>query len=167
MTEVANAHGESRCRVVLRWLAVFAWACLIFFVSSRTGSNLSSDMGVFSGIYEALMAFQERWMGSHADLVNSTAHFCEYTVLGALLANALRLRLPLGLAFFVAVLCASGYGCTDEIHQLFVPTRMCDPLDWLVDTAGATLGSAIVVLVAKRKRVKSRSVHACGVKPSE
>ncbi|MFR0868308.1 MAG: VanZ family protein [Adlercreutzia sp.] len=36
---------------------------------------------------------------------------------------------------FIAIACASLYGVSDEVHQLFVPERMCDPVDWMVDTA--------------------------------
>jgi VanZ family protein len=36
---------------------------------------------------------------------------------------------------------ASAYGITDELHQAFVPLRMPDPMDWLVDTVGAAVGA--------------------------
>ena len=38
---------------------------------------------------------------------------------------------------------ASLYGISDEIHQIFVPGRTADPIDWLVDTCGAALGAFI------------------------
>jgi VanZ family protein len=40
----------------------------------------------------------------------------------------------------MAVALASAYGITDELHQLFVPGRVSDPVDWLVDTLGAIVG---------------------------
>ncbi len=33
---------------------------------------------------------------------------------------------------------------TDELHQLFVAGRHCDPVDWLVDTLGAAVGVFVV-----------------------
>ena len=35
------------------------------------------------------------------------------------------------------------YGASDEIHQFFVPTRSCDPFDWLADSLGALLAVAL------------------------
>ena len=108
-------------------------------------------LGLFSRIFQDLKALQAQLLGPEVDVVSSIAHFCEYTVLGALLANALRCHMPLRRACLVAVACASLYGASDEFHQLFVPGRMCDPMDWLVDTAGAALGSGLAYLQLRRK----------------
>lgn len=32
------------------------------------------------------------------------------------------------------------YGLLDELHQLFIPGRSCDMMDWLADGIGVTLG---------------------------
>lgn len=130
-------------RIALRWVLVAAWACFIVFMSSNTGSNLSGDLGFFSELYRGLKDVQQSLFGPGVDLLSPAAHFCEYTMLGFLLANALRLHMPLARACLVAIACASFFGVTDEIHQYFVPERMCDPLDWLVDTLGASLGALI------------------------
>ena len=89
-------------------------------------------------------------------MLSSIAHFCEYTVFGALLANALRCHMPLGRACVLAIVCGSLYGVTDEFHQLFVPGRMCDPLDWLVDTAGSGLGSGLAWLALGHRAPRAR-----------
>lgn len=83
-------------------------------------------------------------------MLSPAAHFCEYAILGFLLANALRLHIPLARACLVAIACASLFGVTDELHQYFVPGRMCDPLDWLVDTLGASLGALVARAVFSR-----------------
>lgn len=120
-------------------------------MSSNTDTGLNDDLGLFSRIFQDLKALQAQLLGPEVDVVSSIAHFCEYTVLGALLANALRCHMPLRRACLVAVACASLYGASDEFHQLFVPGRMCDPMDWLVDTAGAALGSGLAYLQLRRK----------------
>lgn len=70
-------------------------------------------------------------------------HAVEYAVLGALCYRAIRgsgneswkqQAIP------AAVLLASLYGVSDEVHQAFVPFRESSWLDWLADTVGATLG---------------------------
>lgn len=136
---------------LISWALVVVWAGFIFFMSSNSDTGLNEGLGLFSRIFQDLKALQAQLFGSDADVISSLAHFCEYTVFGALLANALRCHLPLGRACVLAIVCASLYGVTDEIHQLFVPGRMCDPMDWLVDTLGASLGSGLAFLWLRRR----------------
>lgn len=147
-----TVHKQSTRFVVVSWVAVAAWACFIFFMSSNTSTGLNEGLGIFSSIYRAMQDVQASILGPDADVLSSIAHFCEYTVFGALLANALRCHMPLRRACLVAIACASLYGVSDEFHQLFVPGRMCDPVDWMVDTAGATLGSGIFYAVQRKRK---------------
>jgi VanZ family protein len=41
----------------------------------------------------------------------------------------------------LAILTASAYGLTDEVHQAFVPLREAGWQDWLADTIGATVAA--------------------------
>lgn len=149
-----------RRAVVLSWAAVAAWAVFIFCMSANTGSNLEHGGGIVSQVFQWLKALQGQVLGPDVDAVNPAAHFCEYAVFGALLANAWR---RLGgrtgaaapwLAVVPAVVCASLYGVTDELHQYFVPGRACDPVDWLVDTSGATLGAVLFAVIASRAKAR-------------
>ena len=148
----ATAMGMTRRFALVSWLAVVVWAGLIFYMSTNSGDDLHEGMGLFSTVYEALMAAQEQLLGEGVDVLSPLAHFCEYTVFGALLCNALRCHMPLRRAVVVAVVCASAYGVTDEIHQLFVPDRMCDPLDWVVDTIGGLTGALLLRFAALRRK---------------
>lgn len=97
-------------RRVLPWLPAAAWAATIFWLSSRP--TLPAP-----------------------DVANldKAAHFGAYAVLGGLLAFAAhRSRLPVGFAIVLGVL----YGASDEVHQMFVPGRSPDVLDWAADAAG-------------------------------
>ncbi|MEG0621158.1 MAG: VanZ family protein, partial [Raoultibacter sp.] len=120
--------------VIISWVLVVAWALFIFFMSSNTGDGLNQGLGVFSGIYRWMQSIQLDLLGPGVDVLSSMAHFCEYAVFGILWANALRCHMSLSKACLLAIVCASLYGVTDEFHQLFVVDRMCDPLDWLIDT---------------------------------
>jgi len=140
-------------RAVLSWAAVVVWAGIIFWASAHTGSDLDSGPGLLAVAKRALKAALAGALGPDAD-VSPIGHFAEYLVFGALLLNALRRHLAPRHAALLAVLLASAYGVSDEVHQLFVPGRMCDAADWLVDTAGATLGVALLAL-APRAREKS------------
>lgn len=105
------------------------WMGVIFGLSSMSGSSVP---GRFS----------------------TAAHFVVYAILGALYLWALphsERAWPTALA---AVALASLYGVTDEFHQSFVPGRMPDPADWLVDTAGAL--SAVLLIVGVRRVLAAR-----------
>jgi VanZ family protein len=84
-------------------------------------------------------------------LYDKLLHAAEYAVLGALLVPALRLA---GLrpvpALVAAVLVASFFGATDEIHQFFVPGRNADVADWLADALGAAIGALGATLALRR-----------------
>jgi VanZ family protein len=101
------------------WAPVVLWAGLIFALSSIP------DLGTGLGTWDLVL--------------RKLAHAAEYGVLGALAFRALR-SAP------AALLLASAYAVTDEVHQAFVSGRHGSPLDWLVDTAGAFFG---VVLAAR------------------
>jgi VanZ family protein len=88
-------------------------------------------------------------------LQDKLLHGVEYAVLGGLLVRALRLAgLRPGVALVAAVVIASAYGATDELHQAFVPGRSSEVADWLADTLGATVGA---VLVAAALRLPGRA----------
>ena len=89
-------------------------------------------------------------------IVRKGAHFCEYAGLGMLLALALyiqtgRHKIP------AAVLCASLYAATDEVHQLFVEGRACRWQDWAIDTAGALVGALVLLLAVLAARQIERA----------
>lgn len=157
--------GASSRTTGASWAAVLAWAAFIFLMSANTGDSLDHGGGIVSALYQLLKEAQASVLGPGFDLVNPIAHFCEYAVFGALLANALRLNLPArtgarpvggafspGAVVALAVALASLYGVTDELHQLFVPGRSSDPADWLVDTCGSLVGALLLCAFCRRAR---------------
>jgi VanZ family protein len=67
-------------------------------------------------------------------------HFGAYGVLGAALAWGASRR---ALAPVLAALIGIAYGASDEIHQMFVPGRFPDMLDWVADSLGVAAGVAL------------------------
>lgn len=118
-------------RTVL-WALVAAWAAVIFAFSSIPGSNVPGRYG-------------------------SLAHFTEYALLGGLLYHALRVDRSPAVAYVVATIVASAYGLTDEFHQSFVPLRVPDAMDWLIDTVGALSGATISAAAGRLASLKRRS----------
>ena len=153
MTSQERKHRTST--YVLSWAAVVAMAALIFWMSANTGQQINHGLGIISAIKGALASAGTALFGHDVD-VSPVGHFAEYLVFGALLFNALHLHLGANRALTVALatVIASLYGVSDELHQIFVPERSCDPADWAVDTIAAFVG-AMIVFVAMNARSKA------------
>jgi VanZ family protein len=84
-------------------------------------------------------------------------HAILYSGLAALIVRALAggWRRFGGVTAVAAVLYSMLYGVSDELHQLFVPTRMADVNDLAADTVGAAVAVVLLYAVhAVRARVK-------------
>ncbi len=125
-------------------------AGIIFWMSANTGSSINQGLGIISALKAFLSSIAFSLTGHEVD-VSPIGHFVEYFIFGVLLLNALRFHMPLSRAVLLAIIIGSAYGITDEFHQLFVPERSCDPMDWLVDTIAIALGAALCRLAIKNR----------------
>ena len=108
------------------WMPVALYAGAIFFLSSQSHPE------------EQLPSFLLK------DVSDKVLHTVEYAVLGGLCYRAFRWGLSgqvAARALIIAIVTASLYGVTDEVHQLFVPFRESSWQDWLADTIGAVIGA--------------------------
>jgi VanZ family protein len=82
-------------------------------------------------------------------------HFCSFAILGGLLTSGLALRNGWQWTWALwAVAIAAVYGIVDELTQIPVG-RTADPLDWLADVMGATMGACAAGLlceIVRRRR---------------
>lgn len=102
--------------LLARWAAVLAWMAFIFALSATPDLRVSPDQLV--------------------DLVlRKLGHMGVFGILALLIAWAWPWRRPL----LAALLLATAYAASDEIHQLFVAGRTGDPLDVAIDVAGAAI----------------------------
>ena len=77
-------------------------------------------------------------------------HLIGYVILSALLLRALsggRIAGVTWRAAILAILSSTLYGVSDEFHQSFVPGRTPDIFDVMADATGATIGSALGVIL--------------------
>jgi VanZ family protein len=89
-------------------------------------------------------------------------HAVEYAVFGALCYRALRGSghdVWRQQAIPAAILLASLYGISDEVHQAFVPFRDSNWLDWLADTVGATLGAVGLSRITQATVARAKPVR--------
>ena len=105
----------------LRWVAVLAWASLIFALSGTP--RLDTGLGTWDLI------------------LRKAAHVSAYAVLGLLLARVL----PPIAAWLAGVV----YAASDELHQHFVPGRHGAPLDVAIDAVGLLLGILLLRRLAQ------------------
>jgi VanZ family protein len=78
-------------------------------------------------------------------------HLLAYGGLGFLLNLSLRIQNKISIvkkySAWFTILIVSTYGALDELHQLFIPDRACDILDWTSDTIGVIIGVSIMTLL--------------------
>ena len=122
------------------WLPPIAWMGMIFLFSSQAKVQVSD-------VYVLQFTFFK------------SLHMIEYGILSALLYRAFKNtgNRPLWQNLYLAWLLAASYGMTDEIHQVFVPTREGRMRDIVIDSIGAGLILFLLwryVLTAK-KRLKN------------
>jgi VanZ family protein len=105
------------------WGPVCGYAVLIFYLSAQPHPETHVPFVTY---------FSDKFL-----------HAVEYAVFGALCYRAIRGSgndVWRQQAIPAAILLASLYGVSDEVHQAFVPFRDSSWLDWLADTVGAVLG---------------------------
>jgi VanZ family protein len=113
LARIEGEYSAVNTAVVLRWLAVVAWAAVIFALSSIP--SLSTHLGTWDL------------------LLRKCAHMTEYAILAVLLVLATGSRAA---AFALAV----AYACSDEWHQTFVRGRHGSPVDVGIDAVGVLIG---------------------------
>ena len=113
-------------QVLWYWVPVALYAGTIFYLSAQ--SHPEDDLPSF--------LFEE--------VSDKVLHAVEYAGLGGLCYRAFRWGVSgqvASHALLFAIVTASLYGMTDEMHQLFVPFRESGWQDWLADTIGAVIGA--------------------------
>lgn len=139
---------------------------IIFAFSSQNGeqssrvsqSFLKYIMNHFIQIMPAnLWSFLENY-------IRKVAHFTIYGFLGIFAALASKeykendsKRLKKWMLFAVPWGIAVCYAITDEFHQYFVPGRACMFRDVCIDSMGAAVGIAVVLLISCLKKKKTIS----------
>jgi VanZ family protein len=108
------------------WMPVAFYAGAIFYLSSQPHPEEQLPSFLFKEVSDKVL------------------HAVEYAILAGLCYRAFRWSLNgqvAARALILAIVTASLYGVTDEVHQIFVPFRESSWLDWLADTIGAVIGA--------------------------
>ena len=113
-------------QVLWYWVPVALYAGTIFFMSAQSHPEDQLPSFLFKEVSDKVL------------------HAVEYGILSLLCYRAFRRAAGPAVArqaVVLAILTASVYGLTDEVHQAFVPLREATWQDWLADTIGAVIGA--------------------------
>lgn len=149
-----------RVRSTTAGVLALIWMCVIFAFSAQTkeesgavSEGFSYHMVNATGLLLHLNIDEEKIReiaNAIEGFVRKGAHMTEYAILAILIYTWLgrwqmsRLRM-----FCAAVILASLYACSDEVHQLFVAGRAGRASDVLIDSAGAVVGLALFLFIKK------------------
>jgi VanZ family protein len=124
-------------RLINFWLPPLALMGLIFYLSSRAAFAVSP----------------KDWLNF---LVFKSLHFLEYTLLVVFWYRALKNTLGGVSPFLWSAIITFAWAVTDEIHQLYVPTRQGALRDIAIDTLGILFGLVClwIILPKAPKKLK-------------
>ncbi len=120
------ARQGATVQLFLYWAPVLLYAAAIFYLSSQSHPE------------EHLPSFLIE------DFSDKVLHAVAYGILAILCYRTFRRAAGPTVArqaVVLAIVTASVFGITDELHQAFVPLREASWQDWLADTIGATIGA--------------------------
>lgn len=152
---------KSKKALILSWAALFAWMCIIFYLSAQpaeTSDELSKGilktvLKAFGHIFNISIktSTDANQLGMLNHILRKFGHGIMYFVLAMLTVNAfLRTGIKgFKLHAYSFVFCVI-YAITDEMHQLFVPGRGGQVTDVLIDSIGIIIGISIVFIFRRK-----------------
>lgn len=152
---------NKKIKIIISIMLVIIWMAVISIFSAMPADESDKQSkGIIYIIAEKIegkTADQIENIDALNHLIRKFAHGSVYFVLCILIMNLI-LQIKEKNYKFIYVLIAIGscflYACTDEFHQIFVEGRAGQFTDVLIDTLGATIGSALFLLVFKLKNKK-------------
>ena len=138
-------------RVILKyWLVVAVWMAVIFGGSSDAGSFQHSSRIIEPVLHWLFPKLDQEKVNFVVFLARKCAHVTEYAILAMLIWRAIRQpsrkdgRPWLWRQALWALYFAAFFATTDEIHQLYVPSREGCIRDVIIDTCGSAAGILVI-----------------------
>lgn len=158
--DISTKKNAARMRSTAAGILALIWMCVIFAFSAQTKEESSAVSEGFSyrmvnatGLFLHLNIDEEkiREIASAIEgFVRKGAHMTEYAILTILLYVWIgRWQMSRFRRSCTAIILASLYACSDEIHQLFVAGRAGRASDVMIDSAGAVVGLALFLFITK------------------
>ena len=132
------------------WMGLsFLCAAGIFISSSMEGTD-SAEASMAIVYY--LRLFFDADYDTLNFIVRKTAHILVFFFLSFCVTNTVKYIVFSNRVFLISWGISSAYGMLDEIHQYFVPGRVCALSDMLINAFGALLGTAFAYMLFVRGR---------------
>lgn len=144
----------------VRWIPALTWMLLIFLLSNQPGGDSGKLSKLILDWLGGIGIDFRAWFGDDATIViRKLAHFVEYGILYLLCLWPLGRRKPWLKGALLALLLTFLYACSDELHQSFIPRRVGQFSDVMIDTLGATFAFLSIWLLRSliRKRPRKAS----------
>ena len=132
------------------------WMALIFFFSSQVSNDSTATTNI---VIDMLYKIYRVFVIPPKDIVTFTeivfkpvrklAHFSEFAILGLLIYINVK-DFKTNKTILLSAILSFLYAVSDEIHQIFVPGRVCTFVDMLIDLSGAIVGILFIHLILKR-----------------
>ena len=139
------------------WGPVVIWMAVIFAGSSHPNVNIVPDQGQDDPNINIVVKKIQSSLGKSDFMVKSNyvikklAHVGEYVILGFLMFRALlkekKGSLASRYAWLWALIGTTLYGVSDEVHQVFVPTRTAYTGDIFINALGAGIGLLLGIII--------------------
>jgi len=135
------------------WILMSILMMVVLFISSSIPGTESGEASMAIAEYiRDTFGISEETLGVLNFIVRKTAHFLAYFVLSFCVINSLKYFITNKKAMVITAWgIASLYGVIDEIHQYFVPGRVCALSDMLINSAGALVGVLLFLLLSSKK----------------
>lgn len=141
--------------ILLAWWPALLWAALIFTLSTDTFSASHTYRMIQPILRWLFPSISPEVLDLVHHLVRKTAHFVEYFIFFLLLYRGVRATRTTSRGWhtssaLIAWFIAAAYSASDEIHQIFVPSRGPSPWDSLLDSTGALIALFVLYLIYHR-----------------
>ena len=137
---------------ILLIILILGWMSIVFYYSSQ---NSGKSSGLSLRISRAITKTEEN-ARKIEPYIRKDAHLSEFFVGGILfLGLFLTYNIKDAYKITISIICGVLYAISDEIHQYFVPGRVCQIQDMFIDSIGVALGVFTLMLIVeliKRKR---------------
>ncbi len=136
------------------WAPVLVWMSVIFTASADTQSYQHSSRIIEPLLRWLFPSMPQKTIELIHEIARKCCHLAEYSIFAVLLWRAFShgwggWRAWPSRKSGTVLLIVFLYACSDEFHQLFVPTRTARFTDVLIDTAGGGLGLLAVWLLQR------------------
>lgn len=156
VARMVSIQGVSRTKAAIQaWSPALIWMALIFVASADRDSGSRSSRLLAPFIRWFVPDISPEALESCMILARKCVHFVSFGILAVLIWHGLtrgRTDAWRPRYFWMALALTALYAISDEVHQLFVPTREGSLRDVAIDTLGAAVALAGTRRIGRRRR---------------